>query len=283
MRAEIEENNRLTKFIFHQDTILAELDTEDTIKVRLIRWYGIVAANINGMDNNYYYHQDEQGSTAIITDENADIKNSYHYDALGKILESQEALPNRITYTGQQYDPSGYAKQEPPCKAPAVTDADGVDGKGTGEATQEHVTLYHATSVDVANSIRKNGVDLNHVTRDMDFGRGFYTTIDKNQALDWIRVKFKGIGDIAEFKLSKNEIDSLNNKVFSSADAELENFVRNSRNGMTNSYDTVSGPMLRNPIKKFYEGSVPAKSSGQQTAFNTQDAIDLLNKYMQGE
>lgn len=50
-----------------------------------------------------------------------------------------------------------------------------------------------------------------------------------------------------------------------------------------NSYDTVSGPMLRNPIKKFYEGRVPAKSSGQQTAFNTQDAIDLLNKYMKGK
>ncbi|MHC1748068.1 MAG: RHS repeat-associated core domain-containing protein [Cellulosilyticaceae bacterium] len=105
MRAEIEENNRLTKFIFHQDTILAELDTEDTIKARLVRGHGIVAANISGVDNNYYYHQDEQGSTAIITDENADIKNSYHYDAFGKILESQETLPNRITYTGQQYDP----------------------------------------------------------------------------------------------------------------------------------------------------------------------------------
>ncbi|MHC1748040.1 MAG: hypothetical protein AB9856_06570 [Cellulosilyticaceae bacterium] len=73
LRAEIEENNRLTKFIFHQDTILAELDTEDTIKARLIRGHGIVAANINGVDNNYYYHQDEQGSTAIITDENTDI------------------------------------------------------------------------------------------------------------------------------------------------------------------------------------------------------------------
>ncbi|MHC1748059.1 MAG: RHS repeat domain-containing protein [Cellulosilyticaceae bacterium] len=103
--AEIEENNCLIKFIFHQDTIIAELDTEDTIKARLVRGHGIVAANINGMDNNYYYHQDEQGSTAIITDENADIKNSYHYDAFGKILESQETLPNRITYTGQQYDP----------------------------------------------------------------------------------------------------------------------------------------------------------------------------------
>ncbi|MHC1748029.1 MAG: RHS repeat-associated core domain-containing protein [Cellulosilyticaceae bacterium] len=147
----------------------------------MVTGHGVVAANINGMDNSYYYHQDEQGSTAIITDENADIKNSYHYDAFGKILESQEELPNRITYTGQQYDPltqqyylraryynpiigrfnqedtyrgdglnlyaycsnnpvsyydpTGYAKQaSPPCKAPAVTDADGGDTKGAAKA-----------------------------------------------------------------------------------------------------------------------------------------------------
>ncbi|MHC1748102.1 MAG: hypothetical protein AB9856_06915 [Cellulosilyticaceae bacterium] len=43
----------------------------------MIRGHGIVATDINGMDNNYYYHQDEQGSTATITDENTDIKNSY--------------------------------------------------------------------------------------------------------------------------------------------------------------------------------------------------------------
>ncbi|MHC1748044.1 MAG: RHS repeat-associated core domain-containing protein [Cellulosilyticaceae bacterium] len=181
LHAEIEENNRLTKFIFHQDRILAELDAEDNTKARLVTGHGVVAANINGMDNSYYYHQDEQGSTAIITDENADIKNSYHYDAFGKILESQETLPNRITYTGQQYDPltqqyylraryynpiigrftqediyrgdglnlyaycsnnpvsyydpSGYAQEaSPPCKAPAVTDADGGDTKRVTKA-----------------------------------------------------------------------------------------------------------------------------------------------------
>ncbi|MHC1748003.1 MAG: RHS repeat-associated core domain-containing protein [Cellulosilyticaceae bacterium] len=140
----------------------------------------IVAANISGIEDSYYYHQDEQGSIAVITDENADIKNSYGYDAFGKILESQEELPNRITYTGQQYDPltqqyylraryynsiigrftqedsyrgdglnlyaycsnnpvsyydpSGYAKEAlPPCKAPAVTDAEGGDGKGSAK------------------------------------------------------------------------------------------------------------------------------------------------------
>ncbi|OOM11712.1 hypothetical protein CLOSAC_21390 [Clostridium saccharobutylicum] len=117
----------------------------------------------------------------------------------------------------------------------------------------------------------------------MDFGRGFYTTTDLGQAKNWVEHKFKGNGEVLEFNIPKSEFDNLNNKVFTSADVEWENFVRNSRKGMTNSYDTISGPMLRNPIKKFYEGRVSAKSSGQQTAFNTQNAIDLLNKYMKGK
>ncbi len=109
------------------------------------------------------------------------------------------------------------------------------------------------------------------MTRDMDFGRGFYTTTDKNQAQEWINSRFKGKGDIVEFNVPKSEIDALNNKVFLTADAEWEDFVRNSRNGMTNSYDTISGPMLRNTSKKFYKGLVPARSSGHQIAFNTQN------------
>nr|WP_330400379.1 DUF3990 domain-containing protein [Tepidibacter mesophilus] len=145
------------------------------------------------------------------------------------------------------------------------------------------MSLYHGTSVDSANSIRANGVDLKHATRDMDFGRGFYTTTDLKQAENWVDHKFKGNGEVIQFDILKSEFDDLNNKVFTSADAEWEKFVRNSGKGMTNSHDTISGPMLRNPIKKFYEGRVPAKSSGQQTAFNTQNAVDLLNKYMKGK
>jgi RHS repeat-associated protein len=52
----------------------------------------------------YYYHPDEQLSTALITDETGTIKNQYRYDAFGAGLEVSEELPNRIRYTGQQYD-----------------------------------------------------------------------------------------------------------------------------------------------------------------------------------
>ena len=54
----------------------------------------------------YFYTVDEQGSTALITSNAANICNEYYYDAFGNILESKESVHNRITYTGQQYDQS---------------------------------------------------------------------------------------------------------------------------------------------------------------------------------
>lgn len=52
----------------------------------------------------YYYQQDEQLSTALITDGQGKIQNSYLYDAFGVEMEINEQFPNRIRYTGQQYD-----------------------------------------------------------------------------------------------------------------------------------------------------------------------------------
>ena len=51
-----------------------------------------------------YYQQDEQLSTAFITGRNGKIHNSYQYDIFGNELETAGQFPNRIRYTGQQYD-----------------------------------------------------------------------------------------------------------------------------------------------------------------------------------
>ena len=122
-------------------------------------------------------------------------------------------------------------------------------------------------------------MDLNHATRDMDFGRGFYTTTDRGQAQKWIDMRYSGSGDIVEFNIPKNELDALNGKIFSSGNSGWANFVTQSRNGMANSYDYVSGPMLMNP-KPYLKYGKEAVAKGQQTAFNTKVGVDLLNKFM---
>lgn len=122
-------------------------------------------------------------------------------------------------------------------------------------------------------------MDLNHATRDMDFGRGFYTTKDINQANDWILRKFKGNGEMIEFRIPKSEFNKLNGLNFENADSKWLKFVTASRNGNKNAYDYVSGPMLANPRGYLQQGK-KALSTGQQISFNTNDAINILNQYM---
>ncbi|WP_294355188.1 RHS repeat-associated core domain-containing protein [uncultured Clostridium sp.] len=102
LRYEVEENDKLSKFIFHNDEVLVETDETDDIVSRFIRGYDIVAADVK--DSRYYYSVDEQGSTIFITNSNEQVKNEYWYDAFGNVLDSREDIHNRITYTGQQFD-----------------------------------------------------------------------------------------------------------------------------------------------------------------------------------
>ncbi|MBU3218386.1 RHS repeat-associated core domain-containing protein, partial [Clostridium estertheticum] len=107
LRCEIEENEKLTRFIFHKENVLVETDKDYNCISRFTRGYEVVAADIADGDlgsNRYYYTHDEQGSTIHITDKEQRIKNEYCYDAFGNVLDSREDVHNRITYTGQQFD-----------------------------------------------------------------------------------------------------------------------------------------------------------------------------------
>jgi|GEM_PF-351203 len=115
LRTEIEENEKLTKFIFHKENVLVETDKDFNVISRFTRGYEVVAADIAELDgdlsleaeakfNRHYYTVDEQGSTILITDINQNIKNEYCYDAFGNVLDCKEEVHNRITYTGQQFD-----------------------------------------------------------------------------------------------------------------------------------------------------------------------------------
>jgi hypothetical protein len=97
--------------------LVAELNKEDAPVSRWTRGHEVVGVekyeaskeesetpNPTSLLSRYFYHQDEQGSTVSITNEQQEEVNAYHYDAFGKVLESREGIANPITYTGQQYD-----------------------------------------------------------------------------------------------------------------------------------------------------------------------------------
>ena len=97
------ENGTVATFSYHNGELLAESSPEGDIISRYIPGYGVAGWN-REKSGYHYYHLDEQNSTAYITGRGGEIENRYEYDAFGVLQNSREELPNRILYTGQQYD-----------------------------------------------------------------------------------------------------------------------------------------------------------------------------------
>ena len=105
MRYELIENGRRTSFVYHNGELLHEKGEEAGLSQEATSYH--LGAGIEAFQRDsktYYYHQDEQLNTTLISDEERKLRNHYQYDAFGAGLEAVEALPNRIRYTGQQYD-----------------------------------------------------------------------------------------------------------------------------------------------------------------------------------
>uniref|UniRef100_UPI000AE3E4B2 RHS repeat-associated core domain-containing protein n=1 Tax=Acetivibrio ethanolgignens TaxID=290052 RepID=UPI000AE3E4B2 len=104
LRAGTVENGTVTTFSYHNGELLAESSPDGDTISRYIPGYGVAAGWNRERSGYHYYHLDEQNSTAYITGSSGGIENQYEYDAFGVIKNSREELPNRILYTGQQYD-----------------------------------------------------------------------------------------------------------------------------------------------------------------------------------
>ena len=100
LRCGVKENGKLSRFAYHQGELLYERSEEREVSYHL--GGGIEAARMGS--ELYYYHQDEQLSTALLTDAAGRVRNYYRYDAFGGMLAGEEGVSNRIRYTGQQYD-----------------------------------------------------------------------------------------------------------------------------------------------------------------------------------
>ena len=106
--------------------------------------------------------------------------------------------------------------------------------------------------------------------RTLDFGMGFYTTSNREQAIDWARIvanRKKATGQfisIYEFDFEKAQKE-LTIIQFAEPNEEWLDFVCTNRNGkeMPNPYDIVSGPVANDrvyEVVQFYENGVYDKS-----------------------
>ena len=104
----------------------------------------------------------------------------------------------------------------------------------------------------------------------LDFGKGFYTTTNKEQAERWATIKQKRTGKttnafvtVYEFNETLLKNDSLRIKIFKQADEKWLDFVIHNRSGDSAAhYDLVIGPVANDTLYQtltLYEAGILTK------------------------
>ena len=150
--------------------------------------------------------------------------------------------------------------------------------------------LYHGSNVEVREP------KLLRNQREFDFGKGFYTTSDFEQASRWAkrtaaRLKQSG-GIVTEYEIDEDKLTELKILVFDKPDEEWLRFVAANRKGSSEAeeYDLILGPVANDqtmPVIDLYLDGMydeaeairrllPQKLKDQYT-FKTDKAIALLS------
>ena len=149
--------------------------------------------------------------------------------------------------------------------------------------------LYHGSNVEVPKPM------LLKAQRELDFGKGFYTTSDKEQALKWAQRTAKRLkqttGYVTVYEIDDQDISKLRVLKFEAPNAEWLRFVSAHRKGEASDeeWDLIIGPVADDqtmPVIELYldgaydedEGIkrlLPQKLKDQYT-FKTEAAIKLL-------
>lgn len=150
--------------------------------------------------------------------------------------------------------------------------------------------LYHGSVVEV----RKP--NLRYGRKKTDFGLGFYTTTQAEQAENWSKIKqdrakaSKRIVSVYEFDESILTDPSIRIREFHGVDEAWMNFVVDSRKGLKHDYDLVFGPVANDKVfttVNLYESGVldapaaiaqlKAYKTYDQLSFHTKRVIERLN------
>lgn len=149
--------------------------------------------------------------------------------------------------------------------------------------------LYHGSNVEV----RKPSLRIGR--KNTDFGRGFYTTTQKEQAEHWTSIKLdrakSGRRVVSVFEIEDAILSSPELKIreFHGPDEDWLNFVVNCRRGVEHDYDLVFGPVANDKVftvVNLYESGVldapaaiaelKAYKTYDQLSFHTQRVITSL-------
>lgn len=149
--------------------------------------------------------------------------------------------------------------------------------------------LYHGSNVEVKEPI------LLKVQRELDFGKGFYTTSDMEQAARWAERTAKRRGEsnafVTVYEVNEDELKNIRLLSFDSPNVEWLNFVVKNRKGeyIAGDWDIISGPVADDQtaqvIDLYLEGAYDEEEAirrfltqrlKDQYAFKTNEALKLL-------
>ena len=140
--------------------------------------------------------------------------------------------------------------------------------------------LYHGSTLIVRNPSLRPG------RANADFGKGFYTTSNIEQAVRWANIKRqrenaeKAIVSVYEFDESTLNNPGLNIRYFNGADAEWLYFVTDCRKSKPHDFDLVLGPVANDKVfttvNLFESGVLSAEAAILQLkAYKTYDQISF--------
>ena len=128
--------------------------------------------------------------------------------------------------------------------------------------------LYHGSNVEVREP------RLLRIQRDLDFGKGFYTTSDYEQAVSWARrtARIRGSGkpSVSCYDIDTTVFDDLRILHFENADVEWLEYVAANRKGVAPraDYDLVIGPVANDQtfptLLLYLDGYLDAASAIKQ-------------------
>ena len=149
--------------------------------------------------------------------------------------------------------------------------------------------LYHGSNVEVKEPI------LLKVQRELDFGKGFYTTSDMEQAARWAWRTAKRRGEsnafVTVYEVNEDELKNIRLLSFDSPNVEWLNLVVKNRKGenIADNWDVISGPVADDQtaqvIDLYLDGLYDEEEAirrfltqklKDQYTFKTLEAINLL-------
>jgi hypothetical protein len=152
--------------------------------------------------------------------------------------------------------------------------------------TNPRIVLFHGTNASSATNIVKAGVDLSRCKSNSDFGMGFYTTTNRNQAWAFARRSANAFAEqpgVVRMAMDRARLGNLLTMAFVLASPDSVDFwslVSHCRRGAAHipapgsRYDIVYGPVAR-----IWRG--PANSEVwkgyDQVSFHTAEAVSALN------